>query len=567
VTQEAAEPANSAGEPKTSIAKTAGIVAVLTVLSKVVGLLRDIVINAAFPLNVVADAYNFAYLFTGNILILFGGLGGPFHSSTVAVLHGRKDDRQTGILVMQITVITFLVLTAVTIAFYFAAPHLVSLLKDSYAKVSLLEAGRLQGDFEKETLAQLRMMLPLITLSGLIGISYGVLNVYNKVATSSLSPAIASIAIIIAIWISDLRGNPDGMAIALGTLIGAVGQFAAQLPSMAKLHLNWQFVWKPQEGLKEYSLMLWPAVFSTSIGQLTVYVDAFFALQAASAWSAIVNSNRLVQLPLGILLTAMLVPILPRFTQHVNENLIDDLKDDLRKALRVLWFLALPISAIMMAIPKPIVQVLFQHGKFEEPQSQLVATALFFLVPSIFFYVARDLMTRVFYAYKDSDTPYKIALLAIIVKALLDWSLINALGAENTIMAISIATSIMTVFNLTLLVWALKKKTGNLGFYRLAPALSIMIGATIMCGAATFGVYHALETSHVFIDLPRLAYTALKQGNSLTAELEASLIRLCYVTLASGLGMLVYVGMCLLFKLEEPIAVAKRLPVLKKFVR
>jgi putative peptidoglycan lipid II flippase len=313
---------------------------------------------------------------------------------------------------------------------------------------------------------------------------------------------------------------------------------------MAQLHLKWRFPpMKAVAGLKEYTAMLWPAAFSTSIGQLTVYVDAFFALQEQAAWTAIVNSNRLVQLPLGILVTAMLVPMLPRFTQHVTEEKIDDLKDDLRQALRFMWFLALPMSAILLAIPLQIVQVLFMRGAFDEHSAALVTSALIFLVPSIFFYVARDLMTRVFYAYKDSQTPYRIAMIAIVVKGLLDWTFIQFMDRTA---GISLATTVITIFNLSLLTWALKKKTGNLGFTKLGKSLSIMLFGTVICGLATFGAYFGLD--HL--------YTA-----------NDNWIRLAYMAISSALGLLLYVATCMAFKLEEPVAVAKRLPVIRKFVK
>ncbi len=175
--------------------------------------------------------------------------------------------------------------------------------------------------------------------------------------------------------------------------------------------------------------MLWPAAVSTSIGQLTVYVDSLFASQvqtwteyAGGAWTAIVNSNRLVQLPLGVLLTAMLVPILPRFTEQVVNNQIDELKAEFRRSLRILWFLSLPMAGILIALPAPILSLLFQHGHFTQKDTDLFSVALVWLVPSIIFYVGRDLITRVFYAHQDSTTPYRVAMVAIVLKGLLDWA-------------------------------------------------------------------------------------------------------------------------------------------------
>lgn len=509
------------------LAKIFGLVAILTVLSKVAGLARDIVILQAFGTSVVADAYNYAYLLTGNVLVLFGGLGGPFHSSTVAILTPRKDEEGTGRLVGQLFLFTVLALAALSIVAWFAAPFLVSLIApapghmDSYRQL-----------LWHETTAQLRIMLPLVVIAGVVGISYGVLNVYGQFFWPSLSPAIASLSIIVAVvGFADTTG---GLALAMGTLVGAIGQMLAQVPGMARSPLRWGISGRAQPGLDSYTAMLWPAMVSTSIGQLNIYIDSFFTSQLREgAWTAIVNANRLIQLPLGVLLTAMLVPILPRFTQQVAEKRIDDLKAELRRALNFLWFLALPMAALLLAVPGPIIQVLFERGQFNEVSRQLVTTALVFLVPSIFFYVARDLVTRVFYAHHDSRTPYHVALVAIVVHLVLDWLLVGPLGIGG----IALATTAVTIFNLCLLSFLLRGKIGGLGFMSLIKPVGVMLAAAAACGLVAFW------------SQPHLA--SLFRPAQFFGLLAS-------VALSCALGLLVYAGLCLTFRLEEPRMLVRR---------
>jgi putative peptidoglycan lipid II flippase len=546
-----------------SMAKTFGTVAVLTVLSKVIGLARDVVVAAAYGTSVIADAYNYAYMFTGNVLILFGGLGGPFHSSTVAIIEPQKNNPEIGKLLLQIIAITIAILSAITlIALIFAWP-LAQLMAQNYdptvPNLAHTQAGQaamaaanalLLPDkkllFAEQFKQQLIIMLPLIVISGVVGVSYGVLNVYNKIFWPSLSPAIASIAIIAAIWLS----NPEyrllvGIPLAVGTLAGAIGQMLAQFPGMFSLPLIWHRTLQAQPGLTEYRKMLWPAVFSTSIGQLTVYVDGGFAFMTnqQGAWTAIVTSNRLVQLPLGILLTAMLVPILPRFTQLVNADKPESLKSELRRSLNFLWFASLPMTAILFVIARPIVEVLFQRGNFDSQSTSIVTLALLFLAPSIVFYVARDLVTRVFYAYKDSSTPYRVALAAIILKAALDWMLLQMMN--RSIAAISLASTIITIFNLSLLTWALKSKIGNLGMTKMVKPLTIMLAAGALCGAVTGGTYYGLAS---------------------LIPIHVWFAQLGLVAISSLLGMVVYTVFCLAFRLEEPLMVARRIPLLRNYV-
>jgi putative peptidoglycan lipid II flippase len=518
----------SSKTPGPGLGKIFGLVAVLTVLSKVAGLARDIVVLQAFGTSVVADAYNYAYLLTGNVLVLFGGLGGPFHQSTVAILTPRKNESGTGKLVGQLFVFTIAALSILAILGWFVAPFLVSLVAP--APGHTVEYRHLLWT---ETTSQLRIMLPLVVIAGVVGISYGILNVYGHFFWPSLSPAIASLSIIVAvIGFADTAG---GLSLAMGTLIGAVGQMLAQAPGLVKTPLKWGSSLKPQPGFDSYRAMLWPAMVSTSIGQLNIYIDSFFTSQLREgSWTAIVNANRLIQLPLGVLLTAMLVPILPRFTEQVAAKRVDDLKLELSRALKFLWFLALPMAALLLAVPGPIIQVLFERGQFNETSRQLVTTALVFLVPSIFFYVARDLVTRVFYAHHDSKTPYHVALLAIVVHLVLDWVLVGPLGIGG----IALATTLVTVFNLTVLGIFLRVKIGAVGFTKLLEPVAIMIAGSVACGFAAYA-------SHPWLS------QQIMPGHFLG--------HLASVGISCTLGLVIYTAVCLVFKLEEPLMLVNRL--------
>jgi len=225
----------------------------------------------------VSDAFNFATLFTGNILVLFGGLGGPFHSSCVAVLTPRKDSGECGRLTMQLLVWTAIIMGLISIAVFFLAPYIVPLVAPGSG--DLVQRERLW----QETTSQLRIMSPLILIAGLVGIGCGVSNTYNQFFWPSMAPAVASIAMIIACLFVDpdaAQRDKQGYLLALGALIGAIGQLLVQLPGMLKATPTFKGLkvfTSLEPGTKEYLHMLWPATISTSIGYLYSYVDAFFA--------------------------------------------------------------------------------------------------------------------------------------------------------------------------------------------------------------------------------------------------------------------------------------------------
>jgi putative peptidoglycan lipid II flippase len=540
---QAAQPdqAGASAKKPPGLAKVFSLVFLFTIFSKVAGLARDIVVLSAYGAGITSDAYNYAYLVTGNILVLFGGLGGPFHQSTIAVLTPRKNSPDMGKLTAQLLLWTALIMGLLSVVVYFIAPYVVP--------IALPGNAMDQHQLWQTTVTQLRIMVPMIVIAGLVGIGCGISNIYNEYFWPSMAPAVASVAIILAVL-----GFKDeaGLCLGVGTTLGALGQLLVQYPGIMKARPNFfKFdLWsKMQPGTKEYMTMLWPAFFTTSIGQLTVYVDMFFTSRLEQGgWTAIVNANKLVQLPLGVLLTAMLVPMLPRFTELVAENKIDALKSDLARALKLLWFLALPLSTILLALPAPIIQLLFERGQFDQRAVMMFTTVLLFQVPSIFFYVARDLIIRVFFAHQDSATPYKIAVLAIFAKAFLDWLLVVVLPFG--IGGIALSTTIMTIFNLSLLSYLLRKKIGSLGATRLLKPVAIMLGASIICGLAAHSIYGLIAP---------LTESLANQIIVHHAKLAKTLHLFVAVGLASSLGLGLYFAVCQGLKLEETGEIIRRL--------
>lgn len=526
------EPSTVAGEkPKREgLAKTFGLVAFLNVISKVVGLVRDIVVLQVFGTSLVTDAYFYGYQFTGNILVLFGGLGGPFHSAGVAVLSSQPEGDEKRKLVGQLLLLTFAAGSLISIALYFAAPYLVPIVFPGTGQ-PLAERQKLWDAI----VVQLHFMVPLILIAGLVGLGAGISNSYKEFTWPSLSPAVASIAIVVACLFF-----PDqaGLCLAIGTLIGAIGQLLVQIPGAlrAKPKFDFSFKWRP--GLKEYLLMIGPAAVGTSIGQLNVFTDSFFISSLApGSLTALQNANRLLQLPLGVLLTAMLVPILPRFTEQVVANEIDDLKAEYRKALRILWFTVLPLVTMLLAIPNPIIKLLFERGHFDANSRALVVLGLTYLVPSAFFYVARDLLTRVFYAHKDTQTPFKVGLCSVAVKMCADYLLVGPLGIGG----IALSTTLVTIFNMTLLSHLLRRKIGPLGLTSLIRPAIIMLIGSVGCG---FTAYYVQSFFENMIKLP--------SGVGAFASLAVS------IAVAGAAGLTVFVSVCLAAKLEEPNLVLKR---------
>ena len=455
--------------------KIAGFVGIITIISKIFGLFRDLVIARFFGTSITADAYNFAYLLTGNALVLLGGLGGPFHSATIATLTKVKDNaKESGSFLIKIFTATFFVL--------FLVMCFVLLFKKEIVHL-LIPATGLNPVYQEKlwtlTSLQLQIMSPLIIVSGLLGILCGVANVYGGFFWPSFSPVLPSVAIIFFVFAyGDLK---LGLALGIGTLIGAILQLLVQLPDLIKAGLfeNLKFaIVKNQKIVSDFGYFLGPALLSTTIGQITVYIDSFFCsgLEEGS-WTATVFANRLIQLPLGVLLTSFLVPFFPRFSELAHSKNFNELKRTSIVVVKSLWFLTLPIAVYLFLFASPVVELIFQRGAFDSRSTALTSSILIALLLSMIAYVARDTLTRVFYSLGDSKTPLLIAIFSISLKIILNSLLVNKYHAPG----IAFATSLVTVFNFIFLWLLLRKKLGALGWEKhIRSLLKIAVATFVM---------------------------------------------------------------------------------------
>jgi len=454
-----------------SLFKVAGLIAIITIISKLVGFLRDVVIAHAYGAGVVSDAYFYAYQFPSLALILLGGLGGPFHTATIAVFSKlipdlkSKPPEEAQKLLNKFLTITGIGFLAISVIIFFFSDLVIKII-----------AANASPELQHLASVQLKIMSPMMFIGGIVGILYGISNVYNEFVYTSLSPTVASIAVIIAVLL--FRNDKVGMILAWGTTIGAVGQLLLQLPVFFKsgfrFNLDFHFFDSKLVKLKE---ILFPAMLGTTIGQINIYVDMFFAsLLAAGAWSAVGYANRIFQFPVGIIITAMLVPLFPMFSTFVGKKDWDSLRYYFHQGLISLWFLSFPILAFIVIFAQDTIKLVLERGEFDHSDTIMVSMALIYLSISIIPYVARDTLTRIFYAFDDSKTPFYIAMFSILVKAAMNFLFVKQLG----IGAITLSTTAVTLVNGILLAVFIRKKI-SLGFRSLiSPTLKITLATLVM---------------------------------------------------------------------------------------
>ena len=465
---------------ESSILKAAWLIAFVTIISKFIGFLRDICIANYFGAGLLSDAYFYAYQIPSLAIILMGGVGGPFHSATVSVFAKlvNPDEKQPTEKVNKLfntfLTSTFIIFAILAIlVFIFSEQIMAFIIHGNNTELISLSS------------THLKIMTPVILIGGIIGIYYGLLITYRCFLLPNISPVLMSLTIITIIAFT--KGDKFGISLAIATSIGALLQFLAQVPAVKKLgyKLKPNLDIKNNAELKNLIELVFPAALSSTIGQIYVYVDMFFASQLqAGAWTSIGYANRVFQFPVGILVTAFLVPLFPLFSQLVGEKKYTEVKYYFQKGIGLLNFMAIPIMFGIIMLASDAVQLIFQRGEFDSNATFMVSQALIFLSLAIIPYVFRDSITRIFYSFNDSKTPFLVAFSSIIIKFILNALFIKHLG----IAAITLSTSLVTLFNATVLGVILSKKI-DLGYRNYFINLSKMVLSALIAFALTYIIY------------------------------------------------------------------------------
>lgn len=515
----------------TSVLKAAWLIAVVTIFSKLIGFIRDVVIANYYGASTVSDAYFYAYQIPSLAIILLGGVGGPFHSATVAVfsklIPSLKEKPSEFVNKLYNTFLTS------SIIFFTLLGLLFCLFSDQIMGLIISE-----GTPELVALASmhLKIMTPVFIVGGIVGIYYGLLITYREFMLPNLSPIVMSLVIILMVML--VKHDSTGAVLAWATTIGAICQFFLQFPKIRQLG----FRFKPNLAImnnpeyKNICELLFPAILSSTVGQIHIYVDMFFASSLnEGAWTAIGYANRIFQFPVGILVTAFLVPLFPIFSRLVAENDFEGVKRYFNKGVGVLFFGAIPIIIGILVVGMDGVRLIFERGAFDSSATFMVTEALWFLSFSILPYVFRDSITRVYYSFNDSKTPFVIAFSSIVLKYLLNVLFITKL--DMGIGGITLSSSLVTLFNACALGFLISKKV-DMNYKE----LFVNLGKMLLAGVIAFGICFA--TAFAFdkgVHLPKVIFEILK------------------ISTVGVICLIVYVGLNLALKMDYALELMSRL--------
>jgi putative peptidoglycan lipid II flippase len=451
--------------------KSVLVISSSTVLSRILGLVRDVVIAHLFGASRAYDAYLIAFMIPHLLrrLLAEGALSSAFIPIFTARLtkDGPKQAERFANTVFTAALLFFAVLTVLGI---FLAPFYVPFFADGFSREQLDLTVRLT-----------QITFPFIALVGLAAIVMGVLNSYERFFAPAFAPVLFNVGVILsAFGLLSFFAEPI-YALAVGVLLGGLGQLLFQIPYLKD---RWRY--RPQLDLRDrdlhklFTLML-PSVVGLAIFQINSIVDNKLASHLAEgSISALQYAIRLFQLPLGVFVVSVGSVLLPTLATHAAAKDTESFAQALREGAKFSLFILLPATAGLFALAQPIIQLLFEHGSFTREDTIVTTYALINYLPGLIGYGLAYLLTRAFYALQDTRTPLVVGAITVALNVILDYTLVGPLGVGG----LALATSLAGIANALMLFMLLQKRLGmqDVGLTRLGFDLAKMLGASALMG-------------------------------------------------------------------------------------
>ncbi len=482
-----------------SLARSAGIISIAVVISRVLGLVRESVLAYFFPAKTELDAFYAAFRIPNLLRDLFAEsvLSNAFVTTFVDVetKFGEKSAWRLANLVFNVITTILVIITVLGIIF---TPFIVDLIFMGKGFDIAFSPETSYGFTNKRqlTISLTRIMFPFLILVSFSAIAMGLLNSKRKFAIPALAPSFFNIgsitAGVVGYYIAPKFGFHPTIAMAIGVLIGGLLQFLVQVPSMYRLGYKYKPIFSFNDPhLIQVLKLVAPAIIGTAAVEFNVLVNSFFASHGEGWVSWLTQAFRIMYFPIGALGVAISTAALPSLSSATSKNYMDQYKSTMTNALKLMFILAIPASAGLMALNKPIVSLIYQRGHFSEYDTIQVGSALFFYAFGLCGYSGIKIVTNGFYALKDARTPALISVSAIGTNIIFNYIFIFKLNLDHRSLAIS--TSIYTTLNFLIIMLLLRRKVGRLGLTDVTLTFIKAVVASICMGIVSLLTFRLLS--------------------------------------------------------------------------
>lgn len=457
----------AASEPP-SLAMAASVVALGFLGSRLLGLLRTVVLAHQFGTSPDLDAYFVAFRIPDLIFQLLAGatLGSAF-IPTFARIVADRGEREGWRLASGVLNLLFVATLFFAVIGLLLAPLLVPLTAPGLGD----DTGQhVQLTSLAVDLTRIMMLSPV--LFAVSGMFMGILNARHHFFAPAFAPMFYNAAIIVGALVSK-----DVKVLAVCVVLGAVLHLVVQLPALRLVGMSWQPVWDWRDkAVREVGRLMGPRVIGLAAFQLNFVVATFFASTVGTGAISAVNYAWLVVMtPLGLFGMAISTAIFPRMAEQAARD-EGELQDTVSKALRLILYLTIPASVGLVILAKPITAFLLRSGSFDATSTDLVVSALVFYSIALFAHAGIEILSRGYYALSDTRTPVAFAVISMIVNLVLSLILVWPFGIKGLAAALSVAT----IVEFTLLIRNLEQRLGGLDAGHLVFSLTRTIVSSVL---------------------------------------------------------------------------------------
>ena len=469
-------------QKKPGLLRSSAVVGVMTMLSRVLGLIRDVVVASYFGASSSADAFFVAFKIPNFLRRLFAE--GAFAQAFVPVLSEYRSQRDFNAVQHLVNAVAGTlggVLVFVTALAVLGAPVL----------TALFAPGFYMGDSAKFQLAaeMLRITFPYLLLISLTAFAGAVLNSYERFAVPAFTPVLLNVSLIgSAIFLSPFF-DPPVLALAWGVMIAGVVQLVFQLPFMARLRLLPKPVWGWSDpGVRRIMKLMVPALFGVSVTQINLLLDTVLAsfLQTGSV-SWLYYSDRLVELPLGVFGIAIATVILPGLSRKHAEKSNEHFSSTLNWAMQMVLLIGIPAAVALFILAEPMLITLFHYGALTDRDVMMAAMSLRAYACGLLAFMLIKVLATGYFSRQDTKTPVKIGIQAAVANMIFNLILIGPLAHVG----LAAATALSAFMNAGLLLYGLLKS----GVLIWSPGWGIQVVRMLVANSVMVVVIYQLMAS------------------------------------------------------------------------
>lgn len=391
-----------------NLLKALATVGSMTLLSRILGFVRDAIVARIFGAGLYTDAFFVAFKIPNLLRRQFAE--GAFSQAFVPIFAEYKNRRsveETRLLVDHVATLLLLALFVVTLIGIVAAPWII------YASAPGFSAAPEKFSL---TVQLLRIIFPYILFISLVSLAGGILNTHSKFSVPAFTPVLLNVSFIaFALWFAPMF-NPPVLALAWAVVVGGMLQLSFQIPFLLKLKLMPRFRLPfRDEGVWRIARLMGPAVFGVSIGQISLLINTIFAsFLVTGSVSWLYYADRLMEFPTGLLGVALGTILLPTLSKHYTDQSGDEYSKLLDWGLRLTLLLALPAAVALALLAVPLIATLFHYGQFSAQDLWMTRQALLAYSIGLLGLILVKVLAPGFYARQNIKTPVKIALITLL---------------------------------------------------------------------------------------------------------------------------------------------------------